>query len=84
RTLDMAYAGYRALAYDGASKMAQEAGKVEQSNFEATNKLLDNAERLQPSLKPQLDRFRSQIAKVHELTAQAVVFGQRNENDDAK
>ncbi|MFV3037576.1 hypothetical protein ACNI5A_31075, partial [Klebsiella pneumoniae] len=25
-----------------------------------------------------------QIAKVHELTAQAVVFGQRNENDDAK
>ncbi|WP_204269686.1 hypothetical protein, partial [Enterobacter hormaechei] len=48
RTLDMAYAGYRALAYDGASKMAQEAGKVEQSNFEATNKLLDNAERLQP------------------------------------
>jgi len=84
RASDIAYAGYRALSYDGASKMAQEAGKAEQGNFETANKLLDNAEQLQPSLKPQLDRFRSQIAKIHELAAQAVVLGQRNENDGAK
>ncbi|WP_163535999.1 hypothetical protein, partial [Klebsiella pneumoniae] len=63
--------------------MAQDAGKAEQSNFETANKLLDNAEQLQPSLKPQLDAYRSQIAKVHELAAQAVVLGQRNDNDGA-
>ncbi|WP_164045112.1 hypothetical protein, partial [Serratia marcescens] len=39
---------------------------------------------LQPSLKPQLDAYRSQIAKVHELAAQAVVLGQRNDNDGAR
>src|SRR5436309_1109060 len=44
RASDIAYAGYRALSYDGASKMAQDAGKAEQSNFETANKLLDNAE----------------------------------------
>jgi len=50
RASDIAYAGYRALSYDGASKMAQEAGKAEQGNFETANKLLDNAEQLQPVL----------------------------------
>ncbi|WP_163460344.1 hypothetical protein, partial [Escherichia coli] len=31
-----------------------------------------------------LDAYRSQIAKVHELAAQAVVLGQRNDNDGAR
>ncbi|OSZ64940.1 methyl-accepting chemotaxis protein [Sphingomonas sp. IBVSS2] len=84
RASDIAYAGYRALSYDGSSKIAQEAGKVEENNFLTANKLLDNAEALQPSLKPQLDRFRGQIARVHALASQAIVLGQRNDNESAK
>ncbi|MCH7860706.1 MAG: HAMP domain-containing protein [Proteobacteria bacterium] len=84
RASDIAYAGYRAFAYDGASKAAQEAGKVEENNFLTANKLLDNAEALQPSLKPQLDQFRSQIARVHALASQAIALGQRNDNEGAK
>ncbi|MEN2709538.1 methyl-accepting chemotaxis protein [Sphingomonas sp. NPDC092331] len=84
RASDMAYAGYRALSYDGSSKVAQEAGKVEENNFLTANKLLDNAEALQPALKPQLDQFRSQIARVHALASQAIALGQRNDNEGAK
>ncbi|WHU04731.1 methyl-accepting chemotaxis protein [Sphingomonas sp. NIBR02145] len=84
RVSDMAYAGYRALSYDGASKAAQEAGKIEQGNFEAATRLLGNAEKMQPALKPQLDDYRGQIAKIHDLAARAIKLGQRNDNDGAK
>ncbi|MDF0753054.1 hypothetical protein NLU14_22765, partial [Marinobacter sp. 71-i] len=58
--------------------------KAEQDNFQEANKLLDNAEALQPSLKPQLDRFRGQIARVHALASQAIALGQRDDDAGAK
>jgi methyl-accepting chemotaxis protein len=84
RASDMAYAGYRALAYDGGSKIAQQADEIELANYEAGKKLLDNAERLQPALKPQLDDFRTRLAKIHELAARAIVLGQNNDDASAK
>ncbi|WP_280278731.1 methyl-accepting chemotaxis protein [Sphingomonas sp. CBMAI 2297] len=84
RVSDIAYAGYRAFAYDGSSKTAQDAGRIEQDNFQAASELLDNAEALQPALKPRIDQFRGQIARVHALASQAIALGQRNDDAGAK
>ena len=84
RASDIAYAGYRALSYDGGSKVAQEADEVEQANYEMAGQLLDNAEKMQPALKPQLDPFRAKMAQVHALTSQAIVLGQRDDDAGAR
>jgi methyl-accepting chemotaxis protein len=84
RALDIAYAGYRALSYDGGSQVAQEADEVEQANYQMAGQLLDNAEKMQPELKPQLAPFRAKITRVHELAARAIQLGQHNDNDGAR
>jgi len=84
RGTDIAYSAYRALAYDGASKEARETVGQEQASFESANKLFDNAVQLQPELKPQIEDFRTRMAKVHELAARAIQFGLRNDNDNAR
>ncbi|MDG2533988.1 methyl-accepting chemotaxis protein [Sphingomonas sp. HITSZ_GF] len=84
RALDIAYAGYRALSYEGGSKIAQEADEVEQANYEMAGQLLDNAEKMQPALKAQLDPFRAKITRVHELAARAIELGQRNDDEGAR
>jgi methyl-accepting chemotaxis protein len=81
---DMAYAAYRALTYDGASRITQQASGVEQTNFESANALFDSSEKRQPALKPQIDGFRERLSKVHELTAKAIQLGQHNDNDNAR
>ncbi|MFS2109453.1 methyl-accepting chemotaxis protein [Sphingomonas sp. Sphisp140] len=84
RGTDIAYAAYRALAYDGASREARETVGKEQASFDSANKLFDNAVQLQPELKPQIEDFRTRMAKVHELAARAIQFGLRNDNDSAR
>ncbi len=84
RTTELAYAAYRALAYDGASKQAQEADDVEKTNFDSANQLLEEAEKLAPALQGDIAAFRARVASVHALTARAIVLGQANDKDAAK
>ena len=81
---DMAYAAYRALTYDGASRVTQQASGIEQTNYEGALGLIESSEKRQPDLKPQLDSFRDRLSKIHELTAKAIQLGQRNDNDNAR
>ncbi len=84
RGTDIAYTAYRALAYDGASQTARDTVRIEQSNFESANKLFDSAIELQPELKPQIEDFRGQMTKVHQLAARAIQYGLRNQDVEAR
>jgi methyl-accepting chemotaxis protein len=84
RAADIAYAGYRALAYDGASKTAREAGQVEQSSYDSSNKLFDSAIELQPALKGQIEGFRTRMTQIHNVATRAIQYGQNNDDVAAR
>jgi methyl-accepting chemotaxis protein len=76
----MAYAGYRAVAYDGNSKMARETEGEEKENYAQAKALLGQIEQEDPSAKPVLDEVRAKIEAVQDKTQAAIQHGLRNED----
>lgn len=77
----MAYAGYRAVAYDGNSPMARQSQTEELQNYTQAKALMDEIEREDGSAKPILDEVRGTIETLQDKTAAAIRHGLRN--DDA-
>jgi methyl-accepting chemotaxis protein len=84
RGTEMAYAAYRALAYDGSTQTARDTVGIEQSAFESANKLFDQSAELQPAAKPRIEDFKARMAKAHEIAARAIQFGLRNDDVNAR
>ncbi|RSV40708.1 methyl-accepting chemotaxis protein [Sphingomonas sp. ABOLD] len=76
----MAYAGYRAVAYDGNSTMARETEGEEKDNYTQAKALLGQIEREDPSAKPVLDEVRAKIETLQDRTQAAIQHGLRNED----
>lgn len=79
----LAYAGYRAVAYEGNSAMARETEGEEKQNYEQAKALLGDIEREDPSAKPILDEVRAKIDTLQEKTQAAIQHGLRNEDAPA-
>jgi len=84
RATDIAYAGYRALAYDGNSQMGRAASEAEKASYASSNKLFDEAIKLQPGFKDKIEGFRTRMAQVHETAVRAIQQGQRNDDAAAR
>jgi methyl-accepting chemotaxis protein len=76
----MAYAGYRAVAYDGNSTMARETEGEEKDNYTQAKALLGQIEQEDPSAKQVLDEVRAKIEAVQDKTQAAIQHGLRDED----
>ena len=80
---DMVYAGYRSIAYDGATFEAKQTVADEAAAYRTAKELLAQLPELRPDMADQLREFDRQIDEVHSTAGQAIKLGLRNENDAA-
>ncbi|WP_313535245.1 methyl-accepting chemotaxis protein [Sphingomonas sp.] len=76
----MAYAGYRAVAYDGNSPMARETEGEEKDSYTQAKALLEQIQQEDPSAKPALDEVRAKLDGMQDKTQAAIQHGLRNED----
>jgi methyl-accepting chemotaxis protein len=83
RTVEIAYAGYRTLAYDGSSAQAREAANKVTEAYKAGVKSFDNALKTDPSLADKVPGFRKAYDDVYATVMRGVQHGLANRNDEA-
>ncbi|MET3725745.1 methyl-accepting chemotaxis protein [Sphingomonas trueperi] len=79
----MAYAGYRAVAYDGNSPMAREANDEELKHYAEAKTLLDIIEREDPTSKTVIGAVRDKLDGLQNKVHDAIERGLRNDNAGA-
>ncbi len=82
--VEMVYAGYRAMAYDGATKQAKVAKSMSVLTYEDAASALDEAAKLNPSIQGDVTSLRAQLDAAAKLNKAAVAAGIENRNEDAK
>lgn len=82
--VEMAYAGYRAEAYDGASKQAKIARVMAKSSYEEAIESLDEATKSDPTIAKEVAPLREQLDQLNQKNEQAVTFGMQNLDDQAR
>jgi methyl-accepting chemotaxis protein len=83
-TVEMVYAGYRVLTYDGGSAEAREAAKRVGDAHDAGAKLFDEAARQDPSIAGKVREFRKSFEEINAAVERGVKAGLVNQNDEAK
>ncbi|MDZ7895725.1 MAG: methyl-accepting chemotaxis protein [Sphingobium sp.] len=82
--LDMVYAGYRTMAYDGGSRTARESAQQEEAAYKGAVKALEEARQFDPSMADKAAEIEQQLSDIHDLVSSAVQHGLKNENDTAR
>lgn len=83
RAVEMMYAGYRTVAYDGTSVEGQAAAKDLADSYEAGKQNFGNALASDPRLASDLPELRRDFDEIHAKVAQAARLGLANRNEEA-
>ena len=81
---EMVYAGYKVMAYDGASSTARAAADDEKASFEKAAKFLDDVIKAEPSNAASLAPVRDLITKLHEQVQTGIAHGLQNDDGGAR
>jgi methyl-accepting chemotaxis protein len=84
RVSDMLYAGYRTMAYDGSSAIAQAAAKAEDEAYQDAVKMLAEMRDREPANAAKFDEMKADITAIQAHTAKAVRAGLANDDSEAK
>lgn len=79
----MMYAGYRTVAYDGATPAARAAVEDEKAAYAKAAKILDDTIRTEPRLGDVLTPLRQSLDLLHAQVGKAMDYGLRNQNAEA-
>jgi methyl-accepting chemotaxis protein len=82
--IEMVYAGYRAMAYDGGSKQAKVAKFMSRSTYQDAVAALGEAGTLNPKLAGDVAALRTSLDKLAAGNRQAVELGAGNHKDEAR
>jgi methyl-accepting chemotaxis protein len=80
RVTEMAYAAYRTIAHDGASREAREAAKTEAEAYKQAIDALAQVKKSEPELASHTDGLSARISQLHAVTQDAVRHGMVNDN----
>ncbi len=83
-TIEMIYAGYKVMAYDGASSTARAAADQERASFEKVSKYFDEVIKAEPEQAATISPLRDLAATLHEQVQTAIAFGLRNDDQGAR
>ncbi|MET3725928.1 methyl-accepting chemotaxis protein [Sphingomonas trueperi] len=83
-TIEMIYAGYKVMAYDGASSTARAAADQERASFEKVSKYFDEVIKAEPEQAAAISPLRDLAATLHEQVQTAIAFGLRNDDQGAR
>jgi methyl-accepting chemotaxis protein len=83
QVVEMVYAGYRALAYDGASKAARDAAAAAEASHAAAMQNLQKAKELDPSTAEKVAVLEQRVKDIYALVTPAVEAGLRNDSATA-
>jgi methyl-accepting chemotaxis protein len=81
---EMVYAGYKAMAYDGASATARAAADDEKASFEKAAKFFDEVIKAEPAHAATLNPLRDLVTKLHEQVQTGIAFGLKNDDESAR
>ena len=81
---EMVYAGYKVMAYDGASSTARSAADDEKASFDKAAKFLDEVIKAEPSHAASLTPVRDLITKLHEQVQTGIAHGLQNDDGGAR
>jgi methyl-accepting chemotaxis protein len=84
RTVELVYAAYRTLAYDGSSPEAKKAAAKVEEAYEAGKKNFDEAVKTDAALADEVAEFRRSFDRVYQVSARAAQLGLANRNDEAR
>ncbi|MCD2325108.1 methyl-accepting chemotaxis protein [Sphingomonas sp. IC-56] len=84
RLTEMAYAAYRTMAYDGNSAEARAASESEQAAYQQALDQLKEVRESEPALAARVDTLKASLDDVHGKARQAIAFGMRNDDANAK
>ncbi|MGN8000969.1 methyl-accepting chemotaxis protein [Sphingomonas sp. 22176] len=83
-TIEMIYAGYKVMAYDGASSTARDAADAEKTSFEKVSKYFDEVIKAEPDQAATISPLRDLASTLHEQVQTAIAFGLRNDDQGAR
>lgn len=81
---EMAYGGYKAIAYDGRSAIGRALPAEEARANRQAQELLAELRQSRPDLRESLDRIGKEVAIVHDISRRAITLGLQNRNDEAR
>lgn len=81
---EMAYGGYKAIAYDGRSAIARALPAEEARANRQAQEILAELRETRPDLRESLDRIANEVAIVHDSSRRAIALGFQNRNDEAR
>jgi methyl-accepting chemotaxis protein len=84
RVIDLGYAAYRTIAYDGNSNEAKSAAAALDQVYKRGTDNLSRAAQLDPAHKEIFGKFQSEFAEAHKLAKAAVELGLKNEDEAAR
>jgi methyl-accepting chemotaxis protein len=84
RAVEMVYAGYRTIFYDGSSAQARAADEQARESYAAATKLLGEVRKSEPALAAELDVLGANLDKLDAIVKRTVALGLMNRNDEAR
>ncbi|WP_294330340.1 methyl-accepting chemotaxis protein [uncultured Sphingomonas sp.] len=81
---EMVYAGYKAMAYDGASETARAAAKDEAASFEKALKYIDEVSTSEPKQADTLKPLADLVRELHARLQNSIALGLRNDDEGAR
>lgn len=81
---EMAYAGYRSIAFDNRSPVGRALPAEEARAHRQTQQILAELRATRPDMRDSLDRIGKEVAIVHDISQRAIALGLQNRNDEAR
>ena len=83
RAIEMVYAGYRSVSYDGSTEDARATPGQEDKAFNEALQMIADVKKSEPEIADHLDSIARNFTELHALTSKAIRFGLQNSTAEA-